>query len=90
MAALTPLAPEGFYRVEATFHCCDKECRRFEEHMLVQLGYNGSAEPILFVPELLDKGLGIPTRGFRIDDDRLGRITPLKVAVNRSEAGTVH
>src|SRR5687768_11823084 len=54
---LEPLPAEGFYRVREPFDCCEKGCRTFEETLLVQLGYNASAEPILFVPEWGKDGL---------------------------------
>src|SRR5678815_1810646 len=36
--ALEALPAEGFYRVREAFHCCAKQCRRFELELLVQLG----------------------------------------------------
>ena len=48
---LLPLKPEAFYRVMEPFYCCEKHCRLFEKNTLVQLGYNGRAEALLFVPE---------------------------------------
>ena len=79
--ALERLAPEGFYRVTSAFHCCDKRCRRFEPDHLVQLGYDGSANPILFVPQWIDGRLAIPDRGTRIDADRIERLAPLAVPI---------
>ena len=46
---LQPLPPEGFYRVIESFHCCEKQCRLFDQDALLQLGYNADADPILFV-----------------------------------------
>jgi hypothetical protein len=40
---LQPLPPEGFYRVTESFHCCEKQCRLFEQDALLQLGYNADA-----------------------------------------------
>jgi hypothetical protein len=77
---LEPLPAEGFYRVREPFHCCDKRCRRFEVDLLVQLGYDGAARPLLFVPEWTDGGLAIPAVGSVIDADRLARLAPLKLA----------
>ena len=57
---LQPLPPEGFYRVVESFHCCEQQCRLFEQDALLQLGYNAEAEPILFVPELVDGMPAIP------------------------------
>jgi hypothetical protein len=77
---LEPLLAEGLYRVREPFHCCAKRCREFEADLLVQLGYDGAARPILFVPEWTEHGLAIPERGSVIDDDRLAKLDPLKVA----------
>jgi hypothetical protein len=79
-STLEPLPEEGLYAVKSQFHCCDKQCVRFEPGQLVQLGYDGNAVPILFVPEWSSRGLGFPTRGTRLDPDRLSRISLLKVA----------
>src|SRR4051812_6978568 len=37
-STLQPLPAEGLYSVRSAFHCCDKQCVRFDEHQLVQLG----------------------------------------------------
>ncbi len=79
-STLVPLPEEGLYAVQSQFHCCDQNCVRFEPGQLVQLGYDGNAVPILFVPEWSTRGLGFPTRGTRLDPERLGRIALLKVA----------
>jgi len=76
---LEPLLAEGLYRVRESFSCCEKRCRIFEEELLVQLGYNGMAEPILFVPEWTEAGLHFPTTGSVVDRDQLQRLMPLKV-----------
>ncbi len=83
--ALEPLPAEGFYRVVEPFHCCEKHCRLFSEDMLVQLGYDGSAVPILFVPEIIDGQLAIPERGTRVDVGAFARIAPLKVSVTQRD-----
>jgi hypothetical protein len=92
-ATLDPLAYEGFYRVREVFHCCEKKCVEFQTDQLVQLGYNGDAEPILFVPELRTQGFHIPESGMRIDRSRISKLQPLKVAVPSSgptsDAGNV-
>jgi len=89
---LIPLPAEGFYRVVEAFHCCPKQCHRFETDLLVQLGYDGAGNALLFSPELVDGLLGVPDRGTRIDDDVLPRIRALKVVVNRDvhADGVVH
>src|SRR5882724_421649 len=50
--ALVALRPEGFYRVTAEFYCCAKRCTKFEPDTLVQLGYNGAANALVFLPEV--------------------------------------
>lgn len=79
-ATLAPLAAEGLYAVRETFHCCDKRCVEFKRGQLVQLGYDGEATPILFIPEWTAKGLGFPERGTRLDPDRVQRLERLLVA----------
>jgi hypothetical protein len=77
---LEPLLAEGLYRVRASFTCCEKRCQTFEEDQLVQLGYNGMAEPILFVPEWTSTGLAFPEQGTIVDRARLTQLIALKVA----------
>ena len=89
-AALVPLAAEGLYRVRAPFTCCARACRTFEGDLLVQLGYDGDAAPILFVPEWTASGLALPEKGFRIDAERIGSLAPLKVVDAGPAAGVVH
>jgi hypothetical protein len=86
---LLPLPAQGFYRVAAPFHCCEKKCRLFESDLLVQLGYDGAGKPILFVPELGADGMRIPQQGQGVDDAQLRQLVPLKVAHAAPPAGTV-
>ncbi len=79
-SSLSPLPAEGLYTVKAAFFCCERRCARFEANQLVQLGYDGQATPLLFVPEWTSKGLGFPEKGTRLDDARLAQLTPLVVA----------
>jgi hypothetical protein len=79
-SALEPLAREGFYRVRRNFHCCAKQCREFVSELLVQLGYDGAGQPILFVPELIAGRMETPERGLRIDEGRIAELAPLVVA----------
>jgi hypothetical protein len=81
-ATLDPLAYEGFYRVREQFHCCEKKCMEFQLDQLVQLGYNGDADPILFVPEIRAEGFHIPESGMRIDRAQISKLQPLKTAMN--------
>src|SRR5205823_745282 len=77
---LEPLAAEGLYRVREQFTCCEKRCREFEPDLLVQLGYDGEARAILFVPEWTDAGLALPATGTRLDAGRVQKHAPVKVA----------
>ncbi|NLE49138.1 MAG: hypothetical protein GX614_12115 [Sandaracinaceae bacterium] len=89
---LESLPREGFYRVRERFFCCDRQCMSFDEDLLVQLGYNGAAEPIVFTPEWLPEGLALPEQGMKIERDRLSKLGFLKVAFRRemqSAASTV-
>ncbi len=89
--SLEPLLPEGFYRVEQAFPCCEKHCRTFEADLLVQLGYTGEAVPLLFVPEWGEAGLRLPERGTRVEDGRLRHLVPLKVpGLDAGHASPVH
>jgi hypothetical protein len=83
---LVPLAPEGLYRVAEPFACCERECVRFEQDQLLQLGYDGQARTILFVPELVQGALAFPMRGTRVDGSKLARLRPLKVRVAEGAA----
>ena len=64
--SLKAIPAEGLYRVLESFHCCAKECVHFQAGQMVQLGYNGSATPILFLPFWEDSDLKFPTEGIRI------------------------
>ncbi len=79
-ATLEPLFEEGFYRVAEPFYCCEQQCQHFEEEMLVQVGYNGDAEAIIFVPEVEDGALVFPDEGTFVEDWKLNNLRPLKVA----------
>ena len=78
-ASLVSLPAEGFYRVREPFACCAKRCREYDTDLLVQLGYDGDAQPLLFVPEWTSAGLALPELGVALDADRLTRLVPLKV-----------
>lgn len=87
IAALEPLPPEGLYRVVRAFDCCANHCRTFETDALVQLGYDGSGEAILFDPVHAPGQVTIPERGSRVDRDRLGGLAKLKVVRPAPVAG---
>ena len=82
---LQPLPPEGFYRVVEAFHCCEKQCRRFEEDTLLQLGYNGEAEPSLCIPERVDAMLAIPANGWKTSLQAVGHMRQLKVPITNRD-----
>ncbi|MFL5320131.1 MAG: hypothetical protein ACJ790_10790 [Myxococcaceae bacterium] len=85
-SSLEPLRAEGLYRVKGNFTCCEKNCRTFEPGLLVQLGYNGEAQAILFVPEWTASGLGFPERGSVVDAAPLSELEPLNVAQGSAPA----
>ena len=78
-SSLVPLPAEGLYRVREQFTCCAKACRSYEADLLVQLGYDGNAQPLLFVPEWTNVGLALPELGIGLDADRLTRLVALRV-----------
>jgi hypothetical protein len=78
--ALKALPVEGFYRVKASFHCCEKKCVQFEPDAFVQLGYNGEGKALVFFPEHAGKTIDIPERGTFVDEDKLGNLVLLKMA----------
>lgn len=84
---LQPLPPEGFYAVDEPFHCCEKKCRLFEADTLLQLGYNGDAEPILFVPELVDSMLAMPAKGWKTSLEAVAALRHLKVPISEKPSG---
>ena len=83
--SLEPLLPEGLYRVVQEFYCCEERCQRFEEDLLVQLGYNGDAEPILFIPAMVDGALTFPEEGSIVEPWKLKQIVQLKVPEEEPE-----
>ncbi len=89
-ASLVPLPLEGLYRVRDAFVCCEKRCRTYEPDLLVQLGYNAEAEPLLFLPEWTSSGLAIPEMGAPIDADRVACLVPLKVTAGEPVDGPPH
>jgi hypothetical protein len=78
---LEPLPPEGLYRVTESFHCCERKCTQFEPEALLELGYNGEGQAIVFVPELVDGELVIPSSGTAVDHSRFTSMKQLKVAL---------
>lgn len=84
---LQAIPAEGLYRVTRAFFCCEKKCTQFEPEALVQLGYNGNAKPLLFMPELSSRGITVPERGTAIDDAAFASLVALKVNEKRTEEG---
>lgn len=85
--SMRPLPPEGFYRVSKTFHCCEKQCVKYEPDVFVQLGYNGTGKAILFVPELGGSSIQLPERGTFVEDKELGNLVLLKLAERKGADG---
>jgi hypothetical protein len=83
--ALKALPAEGYYRVSGAFFCCEKKCTRFEPDVLVQLGYNGNGQALLFLPELGNGVISVPDRGTLIDDAALPKLVQLKLGERKSE-----
>jgi hypothetical protein len=83
--ALVALPAEGFYRVTATFYCCEKRCLLFEPEALVQLGYNGAGRALLFAPELSNGAITVPERGTPINDAALANLVALRIAERRED-----
>ena len=81
---LEPLRAEGLYRVVAPFHCCDKECQLFAVDALVQLGYDGQGNAIVFTPEWVDGAIALPERGTRVESDRLDALKRLHIPITDS------
>ncbi len=84
-AGLERVPDEGFYRVRAPFFCCDKRCQEFSVEMLVQLGYDGEATPIVFIPEIVNGVLALPDEGVAIDRGTLSNLVKLRVSVARGD-----
>ena len=70
---------QGFYRMREHFH--PNEDQVVNKDALVQLGYNGKGEPILFFPTALkDKnGLEFPTSGMKVSEAIYELLEPLDV-----------
>jgi len=84
-SGLQPLPADGFYRVTEDFHCCAKQCVKFQTNVFVQLGYNGDGKALVFVPQLGVGGISIPDRGVAIDDACFAHLQPLMVAEGKQE-----
>jgi hypothetical protein len=87
---LEPLPPEGLYRVLSPFYCCERMCKQFEAELLIELGYNAEGQAIVFVPELVDGMLAIPTSGNAIDRTHLSKLKQLKVTTAQRPSTDAH
>ena len=85
VSALAPLAPEGLYVVGEPFHCCVKQCVAYTPGMLVQLGYQGTGQALLFVPRWVDGTFTLPERGNAVDAAVLPKIRRLDVPDERAD-----
>ncbi len=83
--SLLSLKAEGLYRVSAMFYCCAKKCTKFEPDTLVQLGYNGNAQALVFLPEISPRGMHLPERGSVVDDAELKNLSALKVVQSKDQ-----
>jgi hypothetical protein len=80
--SLELLPPEGFYRVVEGFYCCEEKCRFFKPHLLVQLGYNRRAEPIIFLPKLYQGEIYLPERGSQVHREKLDNLCQVTVELS--------
>lgn len=87
-SSLEPLRAEGLYRVGASFTCCEQRCVVYQQDQLVQVGYDGSAQPILFLPAWSETGLTFPEVGHLADESQLQRLVELLVADEEDEEVT--
>ena len=73
---LKQLPPEGFYTLPETISF--ENGGKWLEHAIVQLGYNGDGQGIIFVAERRDaeesNALYFSDRGFMADDNLLERL----------------
>ena len=74
---LEPLKPQGLYRLREHFHPNDDQV--VNTNALVQLGYNGQGDPILFFPTALSgkNGIEFPTSGMKIPPAIFELLEPL-------------
>ncbi len=78
-SSLAQIAAEGLYRVREPFYCCARQCRQYAAGLLVQLGYDGDARPLLFVPEWHEGGMHFPIEGQALEAANLARLELLQV-----------
>lgn len=84
-SALEPLAAEGLYVVREAFHCCAKRCVAYTPGMLVQLGYQGSGQALMFIPRWVDGSFTLPEQGNAVDAAVVAMLQRLDVPDERAE-----
>ena len=74
---LEPLKAQGFYRMREHFH--PNEDQVVNKDALVQLGYNGQGDPIIFFPQKLEgkNALEFPTSGMKVPPAIYDLLEPL-------------
>jgi hypothetical protein len=74
---LEPLKAQGFYRVREHFHPNEEQV--VNTNALVQLGYNGAGEPILFYPTKRNNSLEFPVSGMKVPPAIYDLLEPLDI-----------
>ena len=88
---LEPIMPQALYRVGREFYCCSKNCVLFKVNQVVQLGYDGKANPILFFPYWDKSELCFPKQGTRIDAENFQFLEALHIQVHsKHDPGMLH
>ena len=88
---LEPIMGQGFYRVGREFYCCAKNCVHFQINQLVQLGYDGKANPILFFPFWKKAELCFPEKGTRIEPENFQFLELMQIPSDmKDDAGMLH
>ena len=91
IVSLTQMKSEGLYRLKEHFHPNDSEW--VPKNALVQLGYNGSADPILFFPYGIEKlnGIQFPDRGMKITEKIYALLEPMDLrGPQKNDGSHVH
>ncbi|MBK6578270.1 MAG: hypothetical protein IPG17_19135 [Sandaracinaceae bacterium] len=72
--------------VREAFHCCAKQCVAYAPGMLVQLGYQGTAQALLFIPRWVDGSFTLPEQGNAVDTTVVVKLQRLDVPDERADA----
>ena len=51
----------------------------------MQLGYNAEADPILFIPEVVDSMFAIPEKGWKTSLETLSNVQQLQVPMTKRD-----